>query len=289
MRDHWKKGQIELHHAGAPDDVIESMSSVRGSPSVVLARKFLEMSPRDARFLVLLGTKGIGKTVAACVALMEIIRRELDVPMASGGGNNARRPGLFVTAMEFNRMSLFDRSANGWFEKLLDTPGLVIDDLGAEMQTDMVRGLIYELLNTRYNRTRRTIITSNLDKRTLAERYGERVTDRLRERGLSGEFTGQSLRPTMGEAPRQIAEVATGTTNGAKPETYAPNTERPIDATLGDLAGIGGAPETSASMGDTRSLADVIRAGIRKPQVGPTQPVDARKLCANDRDDGVAP
>jgi DNA replication protein DnaC len=65
---------------------------------------------------------------------------------------------------------------------------LVLDELGAQRPTDWVRDVLYGLINTRYNRQRITIVTSNYGdvppragEETLEGRVGVLVRSRLHE------------------------------------------------------------------------------------------------------------
>src|SRR6185503_21067088 len=60
---------------------------------------------------------------------------------------------------------------------------LVLDEVGAEHLTDSARALLSELLNARYEGSLRTVLTANLDEKTLETRLGKRIFDRIRHGG----------------------------------------------------------------------------------------------------------
>ena len=69
-----------------------------------------------------------------------------------------------------------------------DAELLVLDELGARRPTDWVRDVLYGLINTRYNRQRITIVTSNYGdivgpngEEQLEKRVGNMVRSRLYE------------------------------------------------------------------------------------------------------------
>lgn len=126
--------------------------------------------------LVLAGTKGVGKTTAASLAIA-------DSPYGS----------RMITAA---RLSKLDRYVGDAVETLMTCPALALDDLGVEYSDarGFFRSLLDELLNERYGRQLRTIITTNATARRLADAYGERILDRVRECGPYLELTGPSLR-----------------------------------------------------------------------------------------------
>lgn len=72
-------------------------------------------------------------------------------------------------------------------EKAVNMRFLVIDDLASEDATPRVKGLINYLISRRYDSQLPTVITANLTREELEERYGERIMDRLIN---SGEVVG---------------------------------------------------------------------------------------------------
>ena len=56
---------------------------------------------------------------------------------------------------------------------------LVFDDLGAGSLSDCERRYTLELLDTRQNKLRPTVVTSNWDLQEIAERMDDRVASRL--------------------------------------------------------------------------------------------------------------
>lgn len=63
------------------------------------------------------------------------------------------------------------------FERLRNTPLLVIDDLGAESPTAWAKEKLYQLLNHRHTLRLPTVITTNLDIMLIDERIRSRLTD----------------------------------------------------------------------------------------------------------------
>ena len=70
-------------------------------------------------------------------------------------------------------------------EPLLMHSPIILDDLGAEMKERSEQGwiseLLFEIVQTRYERELPTIITTNLTLGELSQRYGERTASRLYE------------------------------------------------------------------------------------------------------------
>jgi len=98
----------------------------------------------------------------------------------------------FVRAPTLARASRFGKERDAW----VDASALVLDDLGSEFsdakgsfQTDLD-----ELVDAFYGDRRSLIITTNVTHADFKKRYGERITDRLRECGRWFEIRGASLR-----------------------------------------------------------------------------------------------
>jgi DNA replication protein DnaC len=54
-----------------------------------------------------------------------------------------------------------------------------MDDLGAELTNQFTVSALYNVINTRINLGKSTIINTNLGQNGLLERYDERITSRL--------------------------------------------------------------------------------------------------------------
>ncbi len=119
---------------------------------------------RSGGVVVLAGAPGSGKTAAA--ARWAIGRRP--VPR-------------FIRAAEFFRTSRYD----GERDETLGACALVFDDAGAEYAdpSGSFRVDFDELIDRFYADKRALVITTNMDAKTFADRYGARVSDRLRECG----------------------------------------------------------------------------------------------------------
>lgn len=86
---------------------------------------------------------------------------------------------------KINATDIASKYVGNSFRALCEEPMLAIDDLGCEpvevMQYGNVLTPTVELLMARYDMQLYTIITTNIEPHKIAERYGERVADRLRE------------------------------------------------------------------------------------------------------------
>jgi len=141
------------------------------------------------RSMLLLGPTGTGKTHQAYGAI-----RELAVT-----GVAAR---WVVTTTADMYAALRPRhgiDSEAEFRRYRDARILLIDDLGADRKpTEFTEEVNFRLINWRYEHQLPTLITSNLVRKEIAERLGDRVTSRLIEMCEPVVFKGPDRR--RGEA-----------------------------------------------------------------------------------------
>ena len=140
------------------------------------------------RGLFLYGTVGSGKTTLM-KAVCSLIR-------ASGSG-----PDLAVlttaTAL-FDEYCQYQNDRANHYEEMRRARYLFLDDLGIEPSRCLIYGVerypIQDIIYARYDRQLVTVITSNLDRSGLRDRYGERMYDRMAEMMLPLCFMATSYR-----------------------------------------------------------------------------------------------
>jgi DNA replication protein DnaC len=145
----------------------------------------------DGKGMLFFGGPGSGKTHLAVGALRALIARGFD--------------GVF-----FDYQDLIERIRKGWdsnagtsdkvaYQTALDTPILVLDDLGAHRATEWIEDVIHGIIGHRYNHQKTIIATTNLaddddqiregvmpggqaiNRKTLSQVIGERSSSRLHE------------------------------------------------------------------------------------------------------------
>lgn len=183
----------ELRGLGFPIDAIEALARLEDSTLIQTARRFVAApTASQGRFMVLLGRRGTGKTVAAAFVAREILRRRRrdwatgEMPM--------HLPVEFVLASTFARISGYSAEDKGWFTRLCEVSLLVLDDLGAEHLGPYGAAMLDECLTRRHGSRLRTAITTNLSKDAFKARVGERLFDRISTSGMSAVSVGDSLR-----------------------------------------------------------------------------------------------
>ena len=71
---------------------------------------------------------------------------------------------------------------------------LIIDDLGAEIVNQFTVSCLYNVLNTRLNRKKATIISTNLIQEEFRKKYWDRIASRVFGEYLILPFCGEDVR-----------------------------------------------------------------------------------------------
>jgi DNA replication protein DnaC len=164
------------------------------APARMAACKFVEEYPVDKTGLLLVGTIGVGKTHLAVGIIKELIRskgiaclfydyRELLKQIQNSYNDTVKTTELDVLRPVF------------------ETEVLVLDELGAVKPTDWVWDTVSLILNTRYNDSRTTIITTNYPNFAERERPGNSVSSQSSE-AANYAAGGKTLGDRIGERMR---------------------------------------------------------------------------------------
>jgi DNA replication protein DnaC len=191
MRIARERANDALHRLDVGEDAVVALRQLRDEPPVLAAKQFVKS---DRLFLLLLGEVGTGKTVAAAYVLQEALAARYAQSRPSGCELMTHDPAMFLRASTFARMSSYDQRDKECFERICLCSMLAIDDLGTESANSHTANQMDELLDRRFSRKLRTVITSNLDEKTLAQRLGARAADRIGQYALVSNSKGASLR-----------------------------------------------------------------------------------------------
>lgn len=154
----------------------------------IVCQRYADRFPdTDFRNLLLTGEGGLGKTFLLNCVFERVTSR----------GFSAVRVTAFRMFEAMRRQHVGNDEKYDGFSALIETPLLLIDDLGAEpMMRNITIEYLFTLLNERAAARRHTVIATNLTPAQLKERYGERVASRLLDRRLCGavQLKGKDLR-----------------------------------------------------------------------------------------------
>lgn len=151
-------------------------------------KKWAEMKAQN-QGLILYGSVGTGKSfTAACIA-NALLAQEVEVIMTS-----------FVKILQDIRS--IDNEAE-YVDRLNRAELLIIDDLGAERNTDYALEKVYNIIDSRVRAAKPMILTTNLDIKEMQNtpdiRYG-RIYDRIFEVCFPVGLFGKSFRMTQAAA-----------------------------------------------------------------------------------------
>lgn len=138
--------------------------------------------------LVMCGKPGTGKNHLALAIAKHVI-------------NEHQNSALFTTALRIARLfkSTWSKNSERTEAEVIriytDPELLIIDEVGVQFGSEAEKLILFEIINTRYERMMPTILISNLPKDELAAFIGERVIDRMNDGGgCTLAFTWESYR-----------------------------------------------------------------------------------------------
>ncbi len=137
------------------------------SEAITRARDFA-LSPTG--WLVFVGGVGTGKT-RLLNAILSTWRGSLRHALAS------------AELLDYWRMAVDTDSLGPTFNGYCTAPAFALDDLGAEKATDWGKERLTMFLDFRYSRALPTAIATNLGRGEIAQRLGERLADRVYDKG----------------------------------------------------------------------------------------------------------
>lgn len=172
------------------DYYTDSSSRNVASQNFIICRSYAEkFDTISSRNLLLSGSPGLGKTfLSACIA-REVSAKGYSVVYESA-------PAVFNDFEQRKFRSHTDEGGESRdaVHRYLKCDLLILDDLGSEMNTQVVISALYELINTRLVDRLHTVISTNLEPKDLAPRYTPKVASRLIGEYLSLHFFGQDIR-----------------------------------------------------------------------------------------------
>ena len=141
------------------------------SLNVERARAYVKNFPKNKGNLLLVGTTGTGKTHISTAIAREIIPMGYDVIYDSIHN--------IISDFETDKFKNGYSQSESRCDKYFECDLLIIDDLGTEFSNQFTISCIYNLLNTRQNHGKATVISTNLIGDELSAKYEGRIYSRL--------------------------------------------------------------------------------------------------------------
>lgn len=144
------------------------------------AENFNDKSPN----LLFIGPPGLGKTHLSLSIVNELIKKGVSVVYAPAAD--------ILGSIEAEHFSFSGETEA--VDRVLNADLLLIDDLGTEMTSQFVLSAFYNIINTRINTSKPTVISTNLSFDELEKKYSPRITSRfIGEYEMKG-FAGKDIR-----------------------------------------------------------------------------------------------
>lgn len=147
-------------------------------------KNYAETFTPQSRNILIFGKTGLGKTHLSLAVANKILERGYSVVYDS-----AMNILHEIEKEHFSREHISEMT-----DLVMKTDLLILDDLGTEHKTPFYSSTIYNIINTRLNRKKATIINTNLTYEEIRERYDERVVSRITTQYANLQFSGTDVR-----------------------------------------------------------------------------------------------
>ena len=138
----------------------------------------------DSRSILMFGQTGLGKTHLSLAIANKVLEKGYSVIYDSA-----------INILRSIEKEHFSREhSSEMIDLVMDTDLLILDDLGTEYESQFYTATIYNIINTRLNRGKPSIISTNLDLAGISRRYDKRVTSRIVATYSCLEFKGEDVR-----------------------------------------------------------------------------------------------
>lgn len=142
--------------------------------NLTIAESFVHNFKPGKDNLLFYGTTGLGKTfLCNCIAKALLDKGEIVVY------HSAFRILELLEINRFNKDVSDKENAMIQYELLFDSDLLIIDDLGTEMINSFSTSELFNVINSRLNARKSTIISTNLSPIQIQESYSERISSRI--------------------------------------------------------------------------------------------------------------
>jgi DNA replication protein DnaC len=133
-------------------------------------KKYAETFSENSKSLFMVGLTGLGKTHLSLAIANVVVKKNFNT-ICSSIVDILRN----IENQHFSKT----KSENDILKDILTADFLIMDDLGTEFKTEFTESTLYNIINTRINEHKPTIISTNLTIEEIQNRYNTRITSRL--------------------------------------------------------------------------------------------------------------
>lgn len=148
------------------------------------AKQYAETFTPSADSILMFGKTGLGKTHLSLAIANRVLEKGYSVIYDS----------IINILRKIEREHFSREHSSEMLDLVMETELLIIDDLGTEFESQFYSSTVYNIINTRLNCGRPTIISTNLDYEGIRRRYDERVVSRITAVYTCMEFKGEDVR-----------------------------------------------------------------------------------------------
>lgn len=160
----------------------------RMSAIVDILKKYADnFSPEASGNIALFGGTGLGKTHLSSAIAGRVIENGNDVYYTSANNMFAD-----FEQKRFGSSAAYD--VTGDVSQYFSCDLLIIDDLGAEIINQFTVSCLYNVINTRLNRKKPTMLSTNLTQDEFRKKYWDRIASRVFGEYLILPFCGEDVR-----------------------------------------------------------------------------------------------
>lgn len=146
-----------------------------------------KFQPQTSQNIAMFGGTGLGKTHLSSAVAGKIIEGGHDVYYIGAQG--------MISDFEYNRFGNSSMgSVDGDIDRYIECDLLIIDDLGTEVNNQFTTSCLYNVINTRLNKKKPTLISTNLTPDEFRHRYWDRITSRVFGEYVILPFVGKDVR-----------------------------------------------------------------------------------------------